>query len=193
MTMGRQYGGVLVILIALGSTTARGLLLDPSHPPETNPAAQNHWQVRTANGQVPQQDYTMVTVQGGGDILTGGPLVYGFPLSGITDISGPDWADIATYLDSRAGLQALPTLVARFINHGRPPLPMGAVPPGYQPNRVDLRPQSLWLIPRSPAPGAGFTSLHQAAVPEPATLGLLGFGGVLITQIRRSRQSLTPV
>ncbi len=187
MTVRRQQTLMLVFLVALGSAPAWGLLLDPSQPPVGNQAV--HWQVKTANGQVPQQDYTTITMLRGGDILTGGPLVYGLPLSGITDITGPDGADIATYLDSRAGLQALATRVAGFVHHGRPPLPMGVVPPGYQPNRVDLRPQSLWLIPSSPTPRAGFTSRRQAAVPEPGTLGLLCIGGVLFTHIRRPRRS----
>jgi hypothetical protein len=179
---------VLAILIGHGATTAWGLLLDPTQRPETS-QPMDHWQVKTANGQVPQQNYTAIIVQGGGDILTGGPLAYGFPLSGITDISGPDWADIAAYLDSRAGLRALPTLVARYDNHGRPPLPAGVSPRGYRPDMVVLRPQSLWLLERSSGPGTGFTSLYQAALPEPGTFGLILLGGILLGRSGRRRGS----
>lgn len=181
---------VLAILISHGPSAAWGLLLDPSQTPEMSQPLER-WQVKTANGQVPQHDYTAAIIQGGGDILTGGPLAYGFPLSGITDISGPDWADIAAYLDSRAGLRALPTLVARYDNHGRPPLPAGVWPQGYRPDMVVLRPQSLWLIERSSGPSTGFTSLYQAGLPEPGTFGLICLGGILLRRSSRRRRSFS--
>jgi hypothetical protein len=174
-----------VLLAGLGSTTTWGLLLDPSHTAEARQTPAS-WQVQAAHGQVPQQDYTALTLASGHDILTGGPLAYGLPLSGITDITGPDWADIAAFLDSRPGLHALPTTVARFVHHLRPPFAAGARPPGYAPDMVDLRPQSLWLLPRSGAAGVGYTSLRRAALPEPGTFGLLFFGGVLFSHVRRA-------
>ena len=150
-----------------------GVLVDPME--RSTPMDTTRWSLRHTNGQTPQQDYSHIYFEAGHDILTGGPLHFGPTLSGITDITGPDWREIAAYLDSPEGLKAMPTQVARFVKHGRPPRPLGVLRPDEQPDMISLRPQHVWLIPakRPPPPLFGRTMI---GVPEVSTFTLLGLG-----------------
>ena len=98
------------------------------------------------NGQTPQQDYTLAAISAYRDILTGGPLVYGSPLSALWDVTGPDLLHITAFLESEKGFAFLPTRIAQYTQHERSPLPIGVLPLGRA-NMVDLRPQGLWLLP----------------------------------------------
>ena len=176
---------ILLLLLVPGSL--RAMLLDPTQEPGFAP--QQHWSVRSANGQTPQQDYTLPCVLGGSDILTGGPLAFGPPLAGITDITGPDGAWIAAFLDSRAGLQALSRhmgRIARFVHHEHPPLPMGVLGSLGRPDMVDLRPQHIWLMPHPNAIHEQDNPLCYSTVPETSTLTLLALGGWILR--RRTKQ-----
>lgn len=175
----QRYRLILILGVLLGRPLlTQAFLIDPVMEPL--PAQPVHWTIARTNGQVPQQDYTMAVIQNRSDILTGGPLTWGLPLSGISDFTGPDWAQIATFLDSRQGFQAISTQVARYTQHLRPPYALGTAKRIGYPDMVDLRPQHIWLIDTSRVTSSQQGLLQRIAIPEPSTLGLLGLGWVFV-------------
>ena len=132
---------------------------------------------------VPQADYTALITSKGEGIITGGPLSFGPALSGIMDMTGPDQEQIIAYMESRAYLERSWVGLSRHTHTFRPATPRGVQ--FKKANMIDLWPQNVWFVPAQWTESADFPLYQQAAVPEPATVVLLGAGALVVVLRRR--------
>jgi len=153
--------------------------------PGTDGAASDTWTALPTYASSLLADYTALIVNKSEGVITGGPFFLGTPLSGITDMTGPDQAQIIAFMESRAFLERSWAGLARHTNAFRPPLPRGVE--FQRANMIDLWPQTLWFVKTQWTQSADFPIYQRAAVPEPATLVLFGMGAVIVA-FERSRR-----
>lgn len=138
-----------------------------------------------SDGGQPQPNYAAFMVVEGRGVISGGEMLYPGCLAALTELTWPyDPIILQPWYPDITSI-----ILAEFFDCMDPPRPMG---PGLVVDAIDFEctgmgDATIWLLDGDTLELLDWQDIHQ--IPEPLTVALLGFGGLLLCRKRTTART----